>query len=268
MKLCISEKKLLPKDKNLSIINRWINDALLAVVFLTRMPISLSKNIKNQKLADVTWAFPLVGVFVGGLAGIAMLIGFQIGLPSMVCGLIAVAAQVLMTGALHEDGLADVADGFGGGKKVVNKLKIMRDSRVGTYGVLALIFSVTFRAGLIASMSSQTIAILALMSAGAVSRAFVALAMNQLEMVRTEGLASKAGQPTNEATLVTLALGCAIAFLLLGAGGWIVLVLAFGATVLMGLLARRQIGGQTGDVLGTIQQVSEIAVLLGVIWVM
>ena len=86
MKLCISEKKLLPKDKNLSIINRWMNDALLAVVFLTRMPISLSKNIKNQKLADVTWAFPLVGVFVGGLAGIAMLIGFQIGLPSMVCG--------------------------------------------------------------------------------------------------------------------------------------------------------------------------------------
>ena len=87
-------------------------------------------------------------------------------------------------------------------------------------------------------------------------------------MVRTKGLAAKAGQPTNEATLVTLALGGAIAFLLLGASGWIVIVAAFGAAVLMGLFAKRQIGGQTGDVLGTVQQVAETAVLLSVVWVM
>ena len=123
-------------------------------------------------------------------------------------------------------------------------------------------------AGLIAGMTSQTIAVIALLSAGAVSRALIALAMNQLELVRTDGLASQAGQPTNESTLVTLALGGAIAFLLLGAAGWFVLAFAFGATVLMGLYAKRQIGGQTGDVLGTVQQVTETAVLLGVILVM
>lgn len=256
------------RDKNLSIIKRWLKDALQAVVFLTRIPVRLIKSNKNQQLAEVVWAFPLVGVFVGGLASLAMLIGFEIGLQPMVCGLIAVATQALITGALHEDGLADVADGFGGGNKVANKLKIMRDSRIGTYGVLALIFSITFRAGLIAGMTSQAIAVLALMSAGAVSRAFVALAMNQLDVVRPDGLSSQAGQPTVESTLVTLALGSAIAFLLLGAGGWVVLVLAFGVAVLIGLLAKRQIGGQTGDVLGTVQQLTEIAVLLGVVWVM
>jgi len=259
---------LISRENNLSIFYRWVESALLAVAFLTRIPIRLSENNEKQKLADVMWAFPLVGVFVGGVASFAMWIGYEIGLSPLVCGLTAVATQALITGALHEDGLADVADGFGGGHKIVDKLKIMRDSQIGTYGVLALIFSITFRAGLIAGMTSQTIAVIALLSAGAVSRALIALAMNQLELVRTDGLASQAGQPTNESTLVTLALGGAIAFLLLGAAGWFVLAFAFGATVLMGLYAKRQIGGQTGDVLGTVQQVTETAVLLGVILVM
>jgi len=117
-------------------------------------------------------------------------------------------------------------------------------------------------------MTTQTMAVLALISAGAVSRALVVLAMNQLEMVRTDGLATGAGKPTNEATLVTIGLGAAAAFLLLGASGWIVLAVAFGTAVMMGLLAKRQIGGQTGDVLGTVQQVTEAAVLLSIAGVM
>ena len=256
------------RHHNLSIISRWMRDILLSVVFLTRFPITLSEDTKSLQLADVIWAFPVVGVFVGVLASFVMLVGFQLGLDPLVCGLIAVVAQVLITGALHEDGLADVADGFGGGNKVVDKLRIMRDSCVGTYGVLALVFSITFRAGLIASMTTETIAVLALISAGAVSRAFVALAMNQLEAVRTDGLATGAGKPTNEATLVTLAIGAAVAFLLLGVSGWIVLVVAFGAAVLIGLFAKRQIGGQTGDVLGTVQQVTEAAVMISIVWIM
>jgi adenosylcobinamide-GDP ribazoletransferase len=253
---------------NLSILSRWMKDILLAVIFLTRLPVKLKEGTESPKLAEVIWAFPVVGVVVGAFASLVMLIGFQLGLDPLVCGLIAVAAQALITGALHEDGLADVADGFGGGNKVVDKLRIMRDSCVGTYGVLALVFSVTFRAGLIANMTTQTIAVLALISAGAVSRALVALAMNQLEIVRTDGLATGAGKPTNEATLVTLALGAAIAFLLLGASGWIVLVVTFGAAVMIGLFAKRQIGGQTGDVLGTVQQVTEATVLLSMVSVM
>ena len=256
------------KQNNLNIIYQWVKDFLMAVVFLTRLPVSLSENTKNTKLADVIWAFPVVGVFVGVLASLVMLIGYQLGLSPLVCGLFAVVTQVLITGALHEDGLADVADGFGGGNKVIDKLRIMRDSRVGTYGVLALVFSISLRASLIASMATPTTAVLALISAGVVSRALMALAMNQLEIVRTDGLASGAGKPTNEATLVTLALGVTIAFLLLGVSGWIVLLAAFGAAIMTGFFAKRQIGGQTGDVLGTVQQVTETAVLISVIWVM
>ena len=256
------------RDNNLSTLGRWIKDVLLAVVFLTRLPVKLNEDAQKRQLADVVWAFPVVGVLVGVLASLALLISFQLGLHPLACGLIAVATQVLVTGALHEDGLADVADCFGGGYKVVDKLRIMRDSQLGTYGVLALVISVTFRAGLIAGMTTQTMAVLALISAGAVSRALVALAMNQLEMVRTDGLATGAGKPTNEATLVTLGLGAAAAFLLLGASGWIVLAVAFGTAVMMGLLAKRQIGGQTGDVLGTVQQVTEAAVLFSIVGVM
>ena len=256
------------RDNNLSILGRWIQDVLLAVVFLTRLPVMLKEDTENRQLADVVWAFPVVGIFVGVLASLALLIGFQLGLHPLACGLIAVATQAVVTGALHEDGLADVADGFGGGYKVVEKLRIMRDSQLGTYGVLALVFSVTFRAGLIAGMTTQTIAVIALISAGAVSRALVVLAMNQLEMVRTDGLATGAGKPTTEATLVTLGLGAAAAFLLLGASGWIILAVAFSTAVMTGLFAKRQIGGQTGDVLGTVQQVTEAAVLLSIVGVM
>ena len=256
------------RDNNLSILGRWIKDVLLTAVFLTRLPIQLNEDSEKRQLADVAWAFPVVGIFVGGLAGLALLIGFQLGLHPLACGLFAVITQVFVTGALHEDGLADVADGFGGGYKVADKLRIMRDSHVGSYGVLALVFSVTLRAGLIAGMATPTMAVLALISAGAVSRSLVAGGMNQLEMARREGLATGAGKPTNEATLAALGLGAAAAFLLLGASGWIVLAVAFGAAVMTGLLAKRQIGGQTGDVLGTTQQVTEAAVLLSVVAVM
>ena len=256
------------RPNNLKIISQWMKDVLLAIVFLTRLPFTLSEDRKSSQLADVIWAFPVVGVVVGFLSSLSMLIGFQLGLDPLVCGLIAVASQVLITGALHEDGLADVADGFGGGDEVDDKLRIMRDSRLGTYGVLAIIFSIILRASLIASMTTQTIAVIALISAGAVSRAFVALAMNQLEIVRPDGLSIQAGKPTNEATLVTLALGGAISFLLLGISGWIVLVVASGAAIMMCLFAKRQIGGQTGDVLGTVQQITEVAVLISIVWVM
>ena len=150
------------RHNNLNIISRWMKDVLLAVVFLTRLPVKLGEDTESPKLAEVIWTFPVVGVFIGALASFVMLIGFQLGLDPLICGLLAVAAQALITGALHEDGLADVADGFGGGNKVVDKLRIMRDSCVGTYGVLALVFSVAIRASLIASMTTQTIAVLAL----------------------------------------------------------------------------------------------------------
>src|SRR5579864_6859060 len=109
----------------------WPDDLLIAAAFLTRMPIP-TPAVLPGRLAQASWAFPLVGVGVG--------------LPTLAAALIAVAGTAALTGALHEDGLADTADGFGGGATPEAKLTIMRDSRNGAYGVLALIFSVALRA--------------------------------------------------------------------------------------------------------------------------
>jgi adenosylcobinamide-GDP ribazoletransferase len=255
-------------ENNINILKGWLADVMQAAAFLTRLPVPLSGVSKIRPLADVVWSFPVVGLLVGGLAGLALTIGFQLGFHPLVCGLLAIGLQILVTGALHEDGLADVADGFGGGHRVSDKLRIMRDSMLGSYGVLALVFSVALRASALASMASPTTAVLALVAAAAVSRAMVVALMSLMEMARTDGLAAAAGKPTNEGMLAAFGLAAVSAFLLLGAAGWIVLAIAALATLGMGLLARRQIGGVTGDVLGAVQQVTEVAVLLSVAAVM
>ena len=249
-------------QNNLNILGRWLQDILQTAAFLTRLPVPLSADSKARPLANVAWAFPVVGLLVGGLAGLALLLGFQFGLHPLVCGLFAIGLQVLITGALHEDGLADVADGFGGGARVSDKLRIMRDSSIGSYGALALIFSITVRVGALASMMTPTTAVLALITAAAVSRAMMVALMSQMEMARTDGLAAAAGKPAHDKMLVALGLAAVSAFLLLGAAGWSVLAVAAIAALAVGWLAKRQIGGLTGDVLGTTQQVTEAAALL------
>jgi len=249
-------------ENNLNILKQWLHDVLQGAAFLTRLPVPLKTEAQSRPLAAVAWAFPVIGLLIGGLAGLALSAGFQLGLHPLVCGLLAIGLQVLVSGALHEDGLADVADGFGGGAEVSDKLRIMRDSMLGSYGVLALVFSVSLRAGALASMATPTTAVLALIAAAVVSRAMVVALMSQMEMARTDGLASGAGKPTSEGMMVALGLAAVSTFLLLGAAGWIVLAAAAAAAFGVALLAKRQIGGVTGDVLGAAQQVTEAVVLL------
>ncbi len=136
----------------LDILKGWGGDILLATAFLTRLPVPVNEVSGKRPLADVAWAFPVVGILVGTLAGLALVVGFQFGQHPLVCGLLAIGTSVLVSGALHEDGLADVADGFGGAQKISDKLRIMHDSRIGSYGVLALVFSIALRTGALAGM--------------------------------------------------------------------------------------------------------------------
>lgn len=251
-------------QNNINILQQWAADVAQGAVFLTRLPVPSGGQAPTRSLADVAWGFPLVGLLVGGIAALTLTLGFQLGLHPLVCGLMAIAAQALATGALHEDGLADVADGFGGGQTVADKLRIMRDSTIGSYGALALVLSVALRGATLAGMMSPTLAALALLAAAVVSRAMMVILMNQMDMARTDGLAVAAGKPTFETMLVAVGLAATVVFLLLGAAGWLVLGIAGLAALGMGWLARRQIGGLSGDVLGATQQVSEIAVLLSV----
>lgn len=247
------------------------DDIRHCLAFLTRLPVPLPADAaRPEALARAAWAFPLVGIVVGGVAGLALLAAEALGLDPLAGSVVAVAAAVLLTGGLHEDGLADVADGFGGGHDRAGKLAIMRDSRIGSYGVLALILSVGLRVSLLASLASSSAAVLVLIATGILSRAAIVPAMASLQPARMDGLGVGAGRPKRVTAVAAAVLGIGLAGIALGPWGgaflaeWAIpaaVVAAGGAAAAVAALARRQIGGLTGDVLGTVQQVAEIAVL-------
>jgi adenosylcobinamide-GDP ribazoletransferase len=237
-------------------------DFLLATAVLTRLPVGLGPP-EDGAVAASCWAFPLVGAGVGFIAGIVFFAAGLAGLGALPAALLAVLAGAAATGALHEDGLADTVDGFGGGRDAAAKLAIMRDSRVGAYGVAALIFSIGLRVAALDAIGDPIHAGLALVGAHAASRGFLGLAMWRLPPARGDGLGATAGRPGRGGALTGVLLGAAIAVCCLGpTRGIIALVLAEIATVSMAVLARRQIGGYTGDTLGAIQQIGEIVMLL------
>jgi len=240
-----------------------LDDLRLVVSFLTRLPMGSFRH--PGTLADAAWAFPLVGVIVGGI-GAAVYYGADVlDLPPVMMALLAVAAMTLTTGALHEDGFADVADGFGGGATISRKLEIMRDSRIGSYGVLALVFAVGLRVSAIAFIGPVDVAVGVILAAAIASRAVLPGLMASLPMARDDGLAHGAGRPSQTTATIALVIGAAGVFTVLPLE-LMLLVFMGGAAVLAGMLmaiiAKRQIGGQTGDVIGAAQQLAEIAALI------
>ncbi|MEZ5934600.1 MAG: adenosylcobinamide-GDP ribazoletransferase [Alphaproteobacteria bacterium] len=240
---------------------------LIALQFLTRLPIPgrLQSVWGMEDLRDSVHMFPLVGVVVGLGAGLVCAAAVFCNLPPVISAILAVAAQILMTGALHEDGLADVCDGFGGGRTREEKLAIMRDSRLGTYGALGLILNLALRIGAIGAIAQPADAAFALIAAAALSRAAMPAAMRLLPQARAEGLAASAGRPQRGRVLLGVGLGVVVSFLCLPV---MVAGVAIAASFVAGALslgiARRQIGGITGDVLGGLQQVVEVLTLLTV----
>lgn len=214
-------------------------------------------------LARAAWSFPIIGLIVGGFSGAAMYGAASLDLHPLACAVIGLGAMALMTGALHEDGLADVADGVGGGTDKVRILEIMRDSRIGSFGVLALIFSVGLRAGALAGMLGPGLAWAALIGAAMFSRGVLPMIMMMMPPARADGLSRGAGSPGLMICLMAFGLGLAGLIVTLR---WDQALLAIGIAVpLAGLLlfwAYLRLGGQTGDVLGAAQQVTEMAVLV------
>jgi adenosylcobinamide-GDP ribazoletransferase len=229
-----------------------------AVAFLTRLPVGLNR---NAPISQICWAFPLVGALVGALGGGAFLLLLAMPLPPLIAAIAAFGFMIFLTGALHEDGLADAADGFGGGFDATRKIEIMRDSRIGAFGVLALIVALGLRVSTTAALFE--IALPALIVAGALSRAFIPALMYQMSPAATSGLAASAGRPGGGAALVSLGFGIGAAIIAFGPGpGLAIAATTAASAVATGALAQRQIGGYNGDVLGAAQQIGEIAALL------
>ncbi|WP_340116516.1 adenosylcobinamide-GDP ribazoletransferase [Pelagibius sp. 7325] len=244
----------------------WLGDLLSAARLLTRLPLGAVSARPSEPVAShPARCYPLVGAGIGALAALAFAVGAWLALPPFACALAALAVSILVTGALHEDGLADVADGFGGGHGRERKLAIMRDSRIGSYGVLALALVLTARGGSLASLADTGAAAAALIAAHTLSRGGLAALMAAQPLARSDGLAAATGRPGGADAVIAFAVGGLAAFLLLDFGVAVVAILACAVVQLgLGLQAQRQIGGMTGDVLGAAQQLGEAAVLLAI----
>lgn len=241
-----------PRDKLLP-------DIALCLSFFTRLPIA---SAPHRTLADAIWAAPVAGIVVGLFGGVVYCIAALSGLSSFVAAALAIAATILVTGCLHEDGLSDVADGFGGGHTRERKLEIMRDSRIGAYGASALIVSILLRWSAIADIDVPIRVVLAMVAAHAASRALLPALMAALPPARPDGLAAGAGAVATDTALLALGLG-GLCLLLIGIAGAIPAVLCLGLVfLLLRHLCRSQIGGQTGDTLGALQQAGEITILI------
>lgn len=250
------------KFRNLALSPRQVvDDIALCLVFFTRLPLPVF-DFRGRSLAAAIWAAPIAGLVVGLIGAIVFATAERFGLAMGPAAALALVATVLTTGCLHEDGLSDVADGFGGGKSRGRKLEIMRDSRIGAYGAMALGLSLLIRWSALSEFVDPTQALFALLAAHAASRGLLGAFMHLLPSARVDGLSADAGTVSQETAMAGAVLG-AIPLLLLGLGG------ALFALILLGLLfaafralCLNQIDGQTGDTIGALQQASEIAVLL------
>jgi adenosylcobinamide-GDP ribazoletransferase len=206
--------------------------------------------------------FPVVGAVIGAAVGLLCLGLRRLGVPDLAAAALALGAGAILTGALHEDGLADVADGFGGGRDVASKLEIMRDSRLGTYGALILLVSFVTKLAALAAVPDGYV-VQSLIAAHALARGVLPWMSMSLPYARKDGLAANAGRPDAATAGIAAALALALALLSLSFVNALGAALAAGVSAAaMARLAQRQIGGQTGDVLGGAEQVAETAILV------
>jgi adenosylcobinamide-GDP ribazoletransferase len=241
---------------------------LVALRFLTRLPVPFVRTIDAPPLREAMAMFPVVGAVVGAITALALIAANLAGLPDLFCGVAALAAAAALTGAFHEDGLADVADGFGGGHSLEQRLEIMKDSRIGAYGTLALCLALLARASLLtALLDLPPASIIALMAgAAAFSRALMVDLMWATRPARSTGLSALAGQPSRNTALTALIIGgagaAAAGIVSLSPEAGVLALVAAGLTLaLLRALAMSKIGGQTGDVCGAGQVLSETAML-------
>ncbi|MGL4238768.1 adenosylcobinamide-GDP ribazoletransferase [Tabrizicola sp.] len=231
-------------------------DLLSAFALLTRLPMPNHRGTG----AGSAWAWPLVGAVLGALAAGVASLGLWLGVTAGVTAVLVIAALVLLTGGLHEDGLSDTADGLFGGWTRERRLAIMKDSRVGSYGALALVLVTLARwSALLPLVFEGHWA--ALVATGALSRAPMVLIMAVLPNARGEGLSHATGRPSLRVALVGMSMAVAISILLAGWATLPMLLAAGAVTLLLALSALRRIGGQTGDILGASQQLAEVACL-------
>ncbi len=212
-------------------------------------------------------AFPLAGALIALIPALVLYTLSQTG-DALVTSLIALSLMVLMTGALHEDGLADAADGLGGGRDREHALAIMKDSRIGSYGVVAMLLSFSLRAASLAALArfDSSLAAVSMLAAACTSRSVMIWHWSTLPPARTNGVAVAIGAPEPTARNMALLIGGVMGLIFIAshlgvAVAIFVLAVSAAAGQVFTAFVRRKLGGHTGDTIGATQQVSEIVAL-------
>jgi adenosylcobinamide-GDP ribazoletransferase len=238
-------------------------DIMAATMILTRVPVNWNFETRPDTQRSY-WAFPIIGVGVAAIPGVVGALLISAGLPSLASAFLALGGIILLTGGLHQDGLADVADGLGG-RDPEHRLKIMRDSAIGSFGTIALIIFIATTAVCLADLAekSQWGILHSLVASAALSRAMMALQRALRNTPDDAGLAHLTGKPELSIAGFSLMLGLVLAATFVGINAAVIALLAAGAvTLALGWFLERWIGGVNGDGLGATQQISETVILM------
>ncbi len=251
-------------------MTEFLGDLARSLGFLSRMPIPARFfEGHDGSISRAVRAFPLAGLVLAVPAALLLWLFLEWEAEPLLAVLVALAAMTLLSGALHEDGLADAADGLGGGRDKEQALSIMKDSRTGSYGVIALILSYGLRATALASLAatSPALSALALLSGAAVSRGLMVAHWHALPPARAGGIAAGAGKPDAKARTIAVTSGALACLVLLVAVVHFISI--FAAIALSGIsvfgftrYVRWRLGGHTGDTIGASQQAGEIVFLV------
>lgn len=255
----------------MSVARRELAALLLAVQFLTRWPVRVSGVFPEERLAATVRYYPLVGVLIGAFAGGIFWLAHLI-FPMSLAVVLSTAASLLATGALHEDGFADACDGLGGSSEREKALAIMRDSRLGTYGAVGLGLMLTAKILALVALPASIVPWL-LIAAHAASRSSVVFVIATSQYVRDAGTATPVTETPHPGSLLfALATGAAAVGGLGIAGAYSVIPVGLiglaAGHIAMRRVYERRLGGYTGDCLGSVQQMSELGMYLGMVGVM
>lgn len=250
-------------------LRRIGEELLLALALLTRLPVPRLRIETEATAGTALWAYPIVGCLVGLIGGTVHAAGAIAGLGALPSVLLGLAAMALATGAFHEDGLVDFADGLGGGQTRKQKLEIMRDSRVGTYGALALFFLVLLAASLLVELNNSAWQppiggmVAVFVCTEAIQRAAIGIPFSLLKPAREDGLAAEIPRPGNRLVGVAFLIAALPGLVLLGLWATMAAIAgAVAAALVVTALAARELGGRTGDVLGAAASLAGLASLV------
>ena len=238
-------------------VRRRLQEGQLALMLLTRLPAgNLGLNV--PKLASAVWFFPIVGIPIGLLVGLTYIATYNLGILPILASILAFSIGIIVTGAMHEDGLADCADGFGGGQNKQTKLEIMRDSRIGSFGVLALVFIIFTRIVSLSNLPPHQEVVFAVIALAMISRLVMVCYLTFLAPARDEGLGRDAGEPSI-ISLVAAAVICIPIVAICGLYMITCIAIMMLIAGIFGWHVKSQIGGQTGDTCGAAQLITETA---------